>query len=84
MESLTRVKRLEFDRGQKITCVYMRNEDSVTSLKILCFTLSHTSACTQETKRSFASTRVEVFIWRTTLHLTHLGGLTHLRQVGRF
>ena len=44
MESLTRVKRLEFDPGQKIICVYMRNEDSVTSLIILCFTLSHTSA----------------------------------------
>ena len=43
MESLTRVKRLEFDPGRKITSVYMRNEDRVTSLKILCFTLSHTS-----------------------------------------
>ena len=39
----TRGKRLEFDPGQKITCVYMRNEDRVTSLKILCFTLSPTS-----------------------------------------
>ena len=43
MESLTRVKRLQFDPGQKIMCVYMRNEDRVTSLKILCFTLSPTS-----------------------------------------
>ena len=43
MESLTRVKLPHFDPGQKNTCVYMRKVDRVTSLKILCFTLSHTS-----------------------------------------
>ena len=59
MESLTRVKRLEFDPGQKLTCVYMRKVDRVTSLKILCFALSHTNV----SFTSFAFTRVEVFIW---------------------
>ena len=59
MESFTRVKRLDIDPGQKITCVYMRNEDRVTSLKILCFALSHTNV----SFTSFAFTRVEVFIW---------------------
>ena len=43
VESLTRVKLPHFDPGQKNTCVYMRKVDRVTSLKILCFTLSHTS-----------------------------------------